>query len=170
MYPFNALRWRSVRIHYETHQQSTGKLRIRHHRFKRTRDSTVFCFRCWREKALGSFTRGNHAKFSWDTYSAGRGRRRYVDRIKTLPSSHGEEGPLEHKICIANRYYTSSYGRDWFLSNIANSRESNSWSLQDWDSRFYKTKILSGLNRKQAHWTSPDPRWGISELQEKIGP
>lgn len=73
MYSFDALRWRWEMIHYDI-PTSTGKLRVRHH-FKRTSDSTVFCFRCWKEKAMGSFTRRNHGKVSWDTYSAWGGRK-----------------------------------------------------------------------------------------------
>lgn len=84
-----------------THQQLTGKLRVPHHCFRRTSDSTVFCFRCWKEKALGVVPGEIMPKSLGVHIVPEEGRRRYVDRIKTLSSSRGEEGLFGHKFCIA---------------------------------------------------------------------
>lgn len=126
-----------------TYQQSTGKLRVRHHCFKRTSDSTVFCFRCWKEKALGRFTRGNHAKVSWDTCQR---------REETLRSQNQDLALISwgrrasRCIGIVNDYSIHHFMVE--IGSLATSPTAEN-RIAEAFKIVCKTKKLSGLTRKQ---------------------
>lgn len=85
------------------HQQSTRRLRVRHDRFKRTGERINRILLCrWKEKALESLTRSNHAK-AFGIHKVPEEREDgNVDESRPCPHFVGKKGFFGHKICRAN--------------------------------------------------------------------